>query len=242
MPSNATNQPNSTVELGYMFPRGLLGPPAMTLTKKHVPLEGLHQQVPLGGPWVRGFHYEWWMIVVNGSPKIYHSQSLYVNCQGGHYDIYFLQINNHWFLILHLKRLENSNNLMVWRQKGRDLTQSFDKRPYTHRKIQKALWQHKKNATKKYISKTFCDGFFKLLPTPLNVLLRHHFQKYLFLSLCNFYFGWMPCLISFERCQSSCVEHRTSEHYQRVLSYKEVGFEPSHGNRTVLTAQPILDC
>ena len=30
---NATNQPKSTVELGYMCPRGLSGPPAVTLTK-----------------------------------------------------------------------------------------------------------------------------------------------------------------------------------------------------------------
>ena len=30
---NASNQPKSTVELGYMFPRGLTGPPAVTLTK-----------------------------------------------------------------------------------------------------------------------------------------------------------------------------------------------------------------
>ena len=34
MHSNATNQPKSTVELGYMCPRGLLGPPEVTLTKK----------------------------------------------------------------------------------------------------------------------------------------------------------------------------------------------------------------
>ena len=33
MLSNATNQPKSIVELGYMCPRGLLGPPAVTLTK-----------------------------------------------------------------------------------------------------------------------------------------------------------------------------------------------------------------
>ena len=33
MLSNATNQPKSTVELGYMCPRVLLGPPAVTLTK-----------------------------------------------------------------------------------------------------------------------------------------------------------------------------------------------------------------
>ena len=30
MLSNATNQPKSTVELGYMCPRGLTGPPAVT--------------------------------------------------------------------------------------------------------------------------------------------------------------------------------------------------------------------
>ena len=29
MLSNTTNQPKSTVELGYIFPRGLLGPPAV---------------------------------------------------------------------------------------------------------------------------------------------------------------------------------------------------------------------
>ena len=33
MLSNATNQPNSTVELGYMCPRGLSGPQAVTLYK-----------------------------------------------------------------------------------------------------------------------------------------------------------------------------------------------------------------
>ena len=33
MLSNAKNQPKSTVELGYMCPRGLTGPPAVTLTK-----------------------------------------------------------------------------------------------------------------------------------------------------------------------------------------------------------------
>ena len=33
MLSNATNQPKSTIKLGYMFPRALSGPPAVTLTK-----------------------------------------------------------------------------------------------------------------------------------------------------------------------------------------------------------------
>ena len=34
MLSNATYQRKSTVELGYMCPRGLTGPPAVTLTKQ----------------------------------------------------------------------------------------------------------------------------------------------------------------------------------------------------------------
>ena len=33
MLANATNQPKSTVELCYMYIRGLTGPPAVTLTK-----------------------------------------------------------------------------------------------------------------------------------------------------------------------------------------------------------------
>ena len=32
---NATNQPKSTVELGYMYPRRLTGPPAVVLTKEN---------------------------------------------------------------------------------------------------------------------------------------------------------------------------------------------------------------
>ena len=36
-------------------------------------------------------------------------------------------------------------------EKGRDLTQSCDKSPNTHRKIQNAMWQHK-NATKTLIT------------------------------------------------------------------------------------------
>ena len=32
---------------------------------------------------------------------------------------------------------------LLLREKGRDLTQSFNKSPYTHRKIQKATRQHK---------------------------------------------------------------------------------------------------
>ena len=35
--------------------------------------------------------------------------------------------------------------ILSTREKGRDLTQYYDKSPYTNRKIQKATWQHKKS-------------------------------------------------------------------------------------------------
>ena len=42
------------------------------------------------------------------------------------------------------------------RENERDLTQSYDKSPYTDRKIQKATWQHK-NATINFDYSTFAD-------------------------------------------------------------------------------------
>ena len=42
------------------------------------------------------------------------------------------------------------------KEKGRDLTQSHDKSPYTNRKIQKAKWQHK-SAIKNYDYTTIAD-------------------------------------------------------------------------------------
>ena len=47
-------------------------------------------------------------------------------------------------------------NVPFKRKKGRDLTQSCDKNPYTHRIIQKATWQHK-NATKNFDYTTIAD-------------------------------------------------------------------------------------
>ena len=43
-------------------------------------------------------------------------------------------------------------------EKGRDLTQSYDKSPYTDRTIQKATWQHK-NATKNFDYTSIVDRF-----------------------------------------------------------------------------------
>ena len=46
--------------------------------------------------------------------------------------------------------------LMCAREKRRDLTQSYDKSPYTHREIQKTTRQHK-NATKNFDYTTIAD-------------------------------------------------------------------------------------
>ena len=62
----------------------------------------------------------------------------------------------------------------------------------------------------------------KLVRTPLNVYFTAF--KSGFLSLCTYKLGWMSCLISFERCQSSCEERGTSVHYKKFLS--TIGFEP----------------
>ena len=36
----------------------------------------------------------------------------------------------------------------IWRDKGRDLTQSYDKSPYTSRDVKRAKWQHKQRYKK----------------------------------------------------------------------------------------------
>ena len=46
---------------------------------------------------------------------------------------------------------------------------------------------------------------------------------------------WMSCLISFERCQSSCEEHGTSEHY-KILIHSRIRTPKQHGNQ--LTRPP----
>ena len=51
---------------------------------------------------------------------------------------------------------EDNINEQAEIEEGRDLTQSYDKSPYTDRKIQKAMWQHK-NATKNFDYTTIAD-------------------------------------------------------------------------------------
>ena len=46
---------------------------------------------------------------------------------------------------------------VILREKGRDLTLSHDKSPYTHRKIRKATWQHKKRHQKLRLNLTIAD-------------------------------------------------------------------------------------
>ena len=46
--------------------------------------------------------------------------------------------------------------ILLLGEKGRDLTQSCDKNPFTHRTIKKATWQHK-NATKNFDYTTIED-------------------------------------------------------------------------------------
>ena len=53
---------------------------------------------------------------------------------------YIYRIN---FALLHHSRTYNNVYIGIKREKGRDLTQSCDKNPYTNRTIQKATWQHK---------------------------------------------------------------------------------------------------
>ena len=46
----------------------------------------------------------------------------------------------------------------IWQRKGRDLTQSHDKSPYTHKNIQKGTWRHK-NATETSITQQLRTDF-----------------------------------------------------------------------------------
>ena len=79
------------------------------------------------------------------------------------------------------------------------------------------------------------EGDLKLVRTPLNVYFTAF--KSIFLSLCTYYLGWMSCLISFERCQSSCEERGTSDHYKKFLS--TVGFEPSNTASFIFQRVPL---
>ena len=79
--------------------------------------------------------------------------------------------SNWWPNVYKLKRSTGSKNFIssswkkvqwCWQyepiieEKGRDLTRSYDKIPYSQKKIQKATWQHK-NATKNFENTTIGD-------------------------------------------------------------------------------------
>ena len=79
----------------------------------------------------------------------------------------------------------NKEAITAIREKGRDLTQSYDKSPYTNRKIKKATWQHK-NATKNLITQRLRTDLRRTVGvttvTPLTAILHgHEFFKFLYL-------------------------------------------------------------
>ena len=54
-----------------------------------------------------------------------------------------------WKSTRNVKALRNSVQVQqVIREKGRDLTQSYDKSPYTNRNVKRAKWQHKQRHKK----------------------------------------------------------------------------------------------
>ena len=54
-----------------------------------------------------------------------------------------------------------------------------------------------------------------------------------FLSLLTYFLGWMSCLISFERCQSSCEEHGTNEHCKKKLIQGRIRTLKRQGNQLI---------
>ena len=75
--------------------------------------------------------------------------------------------------------------ICVLREKGRDLTQTYGKSPYTYRKIQKATWQHK-NATKNFYYTMIADRLttvsWSLKSTRWSVLQLQVAQAFVYIS------------------------------------------------------------
>ena len=71
------------------------------------------------------------------------------------YSICVLMLLYH-FLNADIYDIQKDYGIVELREKGRDLTQSYDKSPYTDRELQKATWQHI-NATKNLDYTTIAD-------------------------------------------------------------------------------------
>ena len=67
-----------------------------------------------------------------------------LNCTKRWKTMNYIQFNN--FRVLPLA-LSTSATYILW-EKGRDLTQSYDKSPYTNRNVKRAKWQHKQRHKK----------------------------------------------------------------------------------------------
>ena len=72
----------------------------------------------------------------------------YHNTYGGWLqNMFYLKILLHGHQSIDVKRNWKSSDSLI-REKGRDLTQSYDKSPYTNRNVKRAKWQHKQRHKK----------------------------------------------------------------------------------------------
>ena len=83
----------------------------------------------------------------------------------------YFMLNTTWLMqsncVVQNKTILGMDRHLRYREKkGRYLTQSYDKIPFTHRKIQKATWQHK-NATKNFDYTMIVDRLRKSLHVTL---------------------------------------------------------------------------
>ena len=63
---------------------------------------------------------------------------------------------------------DEENKKEIWpREKGRDLTQSYDKSPYTNRNVKRAKWQHKQRHKKVRLNSGCCPMTKVLWQNPL---------------------------------------------------------------------------
>ena len=89
------------------------------------------------------FYFHWILLSV-----IYHGMFIFQRLK-----LLYLAKDHWWGFIT---RNAHMVHIVNYREKRRDLTQSCDKNPYTHRTIQKATWQHN-NTTKNFDYTTVAD-------------------------------------------------------------------------------------
>ena len=78
---------------------------------------------------------------------IYSSQHFEVSCTKGIYAFLWLRSSD-WLMASRQKFFFLNKWQATLRERGRDLTQSYDKSPYTNRNVKRAKWQHKQRHKK----------------------------------------------------------------------------------------------